>query len=285
LNGLFCRHKDRCNRHANFVAAHNHDILMRDIFTEIFESQPIDPMESARRGARPRLRKRFYERAHVGEGGEAGFAVLLDGKPVTTPARRALAAPTAALAAVLAAEWDAQKDAIDPARMPLTRLANAVIDAVAARPQVVAAEVAKYLGSDLLFYRAEAPEGLVARQAQAWDPVLAWAREQLGARFVPVTGVMFAEQPAEALAAARARIPIEPWRLGAMSSIAALTGSALLALALGVGTLAVDDAWAAAHVDEDWQMQQWGRDEIALARRDFRFAEMQAAATVLHHVP
>ena len=264
---------------------------MRDIFTEIFENQPIDPMESARRGARPRLRKRFYERAHVGEGGEAGFAVLLDGKPSATPARRALVAPTAALAAALAAEWDAQKDAIDPARMPLTRLANAVIDAVADAPEAVAAEVAKYLGSDLLFYRAETPEGLVARQARAWDPVLTWAREELGARFMPVTGVMFAEQPAEALAAARSAIPAEAsnmkdiWRLGAVSSITALTGSALLALALSAGALAVDEAWAAAHVDEDWQMEQWGRDEIALARRDFRFAELQAAATVLRHVP
>jgi chaperone required for assembly of F1-ATPase len=270
---------------------HNHDILMRDIFTEIFENAAVDPMESARRGARPRLRKRFYERAHVGEGGEAGFAVLLDGKPVATPARRALAAPTAALAEALAAEWDAQKDAIDPARMPLTRLANAVIDAVADAPEAVAAEVAKYLGSDLVCYRAEAPEGLVARQAQAWNPVLAWAREELGARFVPVTGVMFAEQPAEALAAARLGIPAEAnnmkdiWRLGAVCSITALTGSALLALALSAGALAVDEAWAAAHIDEDWQMQQWGRDEIALARRDFRFAEMQAAATVLRHVP
>jgi chaperone required for assembly of F1-ATPase len=260
---------------------------MRDIFTEIFENLAVDPMESARRGARPRLRKRFYERAHVGERGEGGFPLLLDGKPVVTPARRALAAPTAALAAALAAEWDAQKDEIDPARMPLTRLANAVIDAVSDAHDAVVAEVAKYLGSDLVCYRADAPEGLVARQAQAWDPVLAWARDALGARFVPVMGVMFAEQPAEALAAARLGIPakasnmIDIWRLAAVCSITALTGSALLALALAAGALDVEEAWAAAHVDEDWQMAQWGRDEIALARRDYRLAEMQAAAMVL----
>jgi len=260
---------------------------MRDLFTEIFENQPLDPTEAARRAMRPRLRKRFYRQAHVGAGGEAGFAVLLDGKPVATPARRPLAAPTAALAEALAAEWDAQKAEIDPARMPLTRLANAVIDAVADAPEAVAVEVAKYLGSDLVFYRADAPAGLVARQAQAWDPVLAWASDELGARFTPVTGVMFAEQPAAALAAARLGIPTETghmkdiWRLGAVSSITALTGSALLALALGAGALAVDQAWAAAHVDEDWQMAQWGRDEIALARRAYRRAEMQAAARVL----
>jgi chaperone required for assembly of F1-ATPase len=264
------------------VAVHNHDILMRDIFTEIFENQPIDPIEAARRGARPRLRQRFYERATVGEG-EGAFPVLLDGKQVYTPARRALAAPMRALAGELAREWDLQTEAIDPARMPLTRLANAVIDGVAAAPAAVADDVAKYLGSDLVCYRAEAPEGLVARQSEHWDPVLAWARDALGAHFIQVQGVTFAAQPAEALAAARASLPAEPWPLGAVSSITALTGSALLALALAEGALDVDAAWAAAHVDEDWQMTQWGRDEIALARRDFRFADMQAAAAVLKH--
>jgi chaperone required for assembly of F1-ATPase len=260
---------------------------MRDIFNEIFENQLLEPMEAARRAMHPRLRKRFYRQAHVGAGGEPGFAVLLDGKPVATPARRPLAAPTAALAEALAAEWDAQKAEIDPARMPLTRLANVVIDAVADAPEAVAAEVAKYLGSDLVFYRADAPAGLVARQAQAWDPVLAWAGDELGARFVPVMGVMFAEQPAAALAAACLAIPTETghmkdiWRLGAVSSITALTGSALLALALAHDAITADAAWAAAHVDEDWQMEQWGRDEIALARRDYRRAEMQAAASVL----
>ncbi len=260
---------------------------MRDIFTEIFEKVAVDPMEAARRGARPKLRKRFYQRAHVGEAADGGFAVLLDGKPIYTPARRALAAPARALAEELAHEWEAQGELIDPARMPLTRLANAVIDAVADAPEAVAAEVVKYLGSDLICYRAEAPEGLVARQAQAWDPLLAWAQDALGARFVPVAGVVFAAQPAEALAAARAAIPAasgrlnDIWRLGALASVTALTGSALLALALSAGALDVDDAWAAAHVDEDWQMLQWGRDEIALAARAFRYVDMAAAATVL----
>ncbi len=262
---------------------------MRDIFTEIFENQPIDPLESARRGSRPALRKRFYGQAAAGARGTGGFPVLLDGKEVRTPARRLLAAPTPELAAALAAEWDAQKDAIDPARMPLTRLANAVIDAVGDAPAAVADEVAKYLASDLVCYRAEAPEGLVACQSALWDPVLAWARDALGAHFIQVQGVMFAEQPAAALAAARARIPGEAnntkeiWRLGAVSSVTALTGSALLALALAHGAIDVNAAWAAAHVDEDWQMQQWGRDEIALERRAFRFTEMQAAASVLRH--
>ena len=258
---------------------------MRDIFSEIFENQVLDPTEAARRAVRPRLRKRFYEKADVGKESAQGFPVVLDGKPVKTPAGGLLAAPTRALAQAIAAEWNAQENEIDPARMPLTRLANAVIDGVVRKPEQVAAEIAKYLGSDLLFYRADAPQGLVARQNALWDPVLAWAREALGARFIAIEGVMFAEQPAEALSAARRAIPSEPWRLGAMSSIAALTGSALIALALSAGALDVEAAWAAAHVDEDWQMAQWGRDELALAARAFREAEMRAATEVLRLVP
>jgi chaperone required for assembly of F1-ATPase len=263
------------------IAAHNHVNPMREIFTDIFENQPLDPTEAARRSIRPRLRKRFFERAQIGEMTEGGAAILLDGKPVRTPARRPLAAPTRALAAAIAAEWEAQKDDIDPARMPLTRLANAAVDAVADAPDAVAAEIEKFLGSDLVCYRADAPEGLVARQAQHWDPVLAWARDRFAARFIVAEGVVFAEQPRQAVAAMRARIPRDPWRLAAVSSVTTLTGSALLALALAEGALDAEAVWTAAHADEDWQMEQWGRDEIALARREFRYGEMRAAATVL----
>jgi chaperone required for assembly of F1-ATPase len=260
---------------------------MRDIFAEIFESQPIDPRDSARRDARAKRRKRFYRAAGVAAQAAGGFAVTLDGKPIVTPARRALAAPTEALAARIAAEWDAQADDIDPARMPLTRLANAAIDAVADACAPVATEVEQYLSCDLLFYRAEAPKGLVARQAQAWDPVLDWARDALGARFVLVQGVMHVAQSPEAVAAAARAIPADEadlkqiWRLAALSVITTLTGSGLLALALGAGALDAETAWAAAHVDEDWQMSQWGSDDAALERRAFRQAEFKAAAAVL----
>jgi len=257
---------------------------MRDIFKEIFENQPLDPMVSARQGGRPNLRKRFYERADVADvASEGGFPLLLDGKPVKTPARRTLAAPTPGLAQHLADEWNAQEKVIEPGRMPLTRLANAVIDAVASQGQAVADEVAKYLGSDLLFYRADAPPGLVALQTKHWDPILDWAHEALGARFMLIESVIYADQPKEALAAARKAIPADPWRLGAVASVTTLTGSALLALALSAGNLDVEAAWAAAHVDEDWQMMHWGRDDVALDRRAYRFGEMQAAASVLQH--
>jgi chaperone required for assembly of F1-ATPase len=254
---------------------------MREIFTEIFENQPLDPTESARRTIRPRLRKRFFEHARTNDAGEGRVAILLDGKPVLTPARRALAAPSRRLAQAIASEWDAQTDLIDPARMPLTRLANVVIDAVVDRPQPVADEIARYIGSDLLFYRADAPAGLVAKQSQAWDPLLAWAREVYGARFVLAEGIVHTPQPHDAVAAMRATIPGDPWRLTAVSLITTLTGSALLALALAHDALNADAAWSAAHVDEDWQMSQWGQDQLALERRAFRAAEFQAAVTVL----
>ncbi len=255
---------------------------MRDIFTEVFESEPVDPREAARRGLRANLRARFYQRAEAGHAAdEGGFPILLDGKPVRTPARATLGAPTRALAHAIATEWQAQRDTIDPARMPLTRLANAIIDGVANAPGPAAAEIEKYLGSDLLFYRAAEPEGLAASQSQHWDPVLDWARDRFGASFVTTQHITHVPQPPEAVAAAAKAIPQDPWRLGAVNSTTTLTGSALLALAVAHGRLDADAAWAAAHVDEDWNMARWGRDETALERRAYRFAEMQAAALVL----
>src|SRR5215470_9105322 len=198
---------------------------MRDLFEDIFVNQPLDPTEAARRAVRPQLRRRFYGHAGV-EDADGAFRVVLDGRTVMTPARRELAAPTRALAEMLAAEWEAQREVIDPATMPLTRLANSIIDGVADAAPAVAAEIEKYLGSDLVCYRAAAPSGLVARQAAAWDPVLAWAR------------------------AARAALTSDIWRLGALHAITTLTGSALIALAFAAGALSLDEAWAAAHVDE-----------------------------------
>jgi len=248
---------------------------------ELFENPSADnPTEAARRGVRPVLRRRFYAKATTGPATD-GHAVLLDGKPVRTPARRELKAPSLALAQAIAAEWQDQEDVIDPARMPLTRLANTIIDGVAAVPLPVVEEVGKYLTSDLVFYRAAAPAALAERQAHHWDPILAWARQALGADFRTAAGVVHVAQPDAALAAARAVIPVDPWRLGAVHTVTTLTGSALLALAIAAGALSADAAWEAAHVDEDWNMAQWGRDAMALQRRAFRFAEFKAAAAVL----
>jgi chaperone required for assembly of F1-ATPase len=253
---------------------------MRDIFEEIFVNGPLDPVQAVRRTARPQLRQRFYKHAHVDQH-DGGFAVRLDGRAVRTPARRVLEAPRRALADALAAEWNAQQDIVDPQSMPLTRLANSIIDGVVDAPAAVKAEIEKYLASDLVVYRAGGPPGLVARQAQAWDPLVDWARAALGAGFVLAEGIGFVAQPAPALAAAGAAVPHDPWRLGALSAITTLTGSALIALAVLAGRLSPEEAWAVAHVDEDWNMDTWGRDEPALERRALRFAEMKAATRVL----
>ena len=253
---------------------------MRDIFEELFANQPLDPVEAARRGMRPRLRQRFYTAVTITPE-PGGFAVLLDGRIVRTPARHALAAPNEALAQAIAEEWQGQEEMIDPARMPLTRLANTIIDGVTASVAAVAAEIEAYVATDMLFYRADGPERLVARQHQLWDPILAWARAALGARFELVTGVSHIGQPLESLKAVAAALPRDPWRLGAVHSVTTLTGSALIALALAAKAIDVETAWTAAHVDEDWNMEFWGRDTIALERRAFRFSEMQAAAKVL----
>jgi len=253
---------------------------MREIFTDLFANEPLDPNEAVRRSMRPSLPRRFYRTATV-EKRDRQFAIELDGRPARTPARRSLAAPSHKLADAIADEWRAQPQHIDPATMPLTRLANTIIDGVAEKPDPVAAEVAKYLESDLVCYRAAGPDRLIESEARHWDPLVAWAAEALDARFLTAAGISAIAQPPVALANARAVIPHDPWRLGAVHTITTLTGSALIALAVLRGRLGVDEAWAVAHVDEDWNMEAWGRDEAALARRTFRFAEMQAAATVL----
>lgn len=256
---------------------------------ELFEALPAaDPITAARRGGHPELRRRSYRLATADaepHDGKAAYAVKLDGRPARTPARRMLAAPTLALAEAIAGEWEAQRDVIDPAKMPLTRLANTIIDGVADSPGPVAAEIRKYLSSDLVFYRAPGPPPLREREAHHWDPILAWAADALGARFAVGQGIVHVDQTEAALSAAGAAVPHHPWQLGALHAVTTLTGSALLALAVARGHLSAEAAWHAAHVDEDWNMEQWGGDEIALQRRAFRFTEFQAAVLVLRLLP
>lgn len=252
---------------------------MRDLFEDGF-GPPPDPQESARGSARGPQRKRFYTAAEVAATAD-GFALTLDGKPVKTPGRRAVVAPVRAIAETMAAEWNAQGDTLDPLSLPMTRLANSVIDGVSDRVEAVAEDIARYFGSDLLFYRAGHPEGLVARQAQHWDPVLDWARVTLGAHFMLAEGVVHVRQPDAALAAARAALPQEPWPVGALHLVTTATGSALLALALARGVCDAGAVWAAAHVDEDWNFATWGADAEALARRAAAHRDFAAAAQVL----
>jgi len=254
---------------------------MRDLLEDL-EQGTANPMDAARRAMRPALPKRFYKEASVGER-DGQFVLLLDGKLARTPARNALAAPSRSLMEAVAAEWNALGETIDPALMPLTRLMNVAIDRVAGEAEAVAAEAAKYAGSDLLCYRAGNPAELAAAQAAAWDPVLDWIRETYGARFALAEGVTFIEQPQESVDTIRAEVAryAPPFALAALATVTAITGSVLLALALARGRLSADEAWTAAHVDEQWNASQWGEDSEAMRRLATRRAEFGAAAKVL----
>jgi chaperone required for assembly of F1-ATPase len=237
-------------------------------------------MEAARRSSRAVQRKRFYADAGVGEA-DGGYTVTLDGKPTKTPSGRTVIVPARALAEMIAAEWNAQGEFIEPLTMPLTRFANSVVQGVVDQAEAVRDDVAKYFASDLLFYRAGHPEGLVAREATHWDPVLFWARDALGAHFMLAEGVMHVRQPDAAIAAARGALPGDPWMIAALHVITGLTGSALLALALFHGVINPDQVWAAAHVDEDWNVEKWGVDDEVAARKAAKLVDFNAVAAAL----
>ena len=243
-------------------------------------------MSDAPSAIRRELPKRFYEQAAAAETGEGGFTVLLDGRGLRTPLRRRLVVPTRSLAERLAAEWMSQGERIDPATMPATRLANTVVDGVADDPAAARKDLAGYIETDMLFYRAGYPERLVARQRETWDPILAWAEQRLDARFQLAEGVMHVAQAPAAVAAFRAWIDAveQPFAIAALHQMTTLTGSALLPLAVAEGHLDVDTAWTAAHLDEDWNTELWGADAEAEARRAARFVDMQVAADVLRDV-
>lgn len=225
--------------------------------------------------------KRFYKAASC-DRSNGGVRVLLDGKPVNTPARRHLEAPTLALAQAIAAEWDAQGETLAPASMKLTGLANAAIDRVAPDPERFAAGVARYAESDLLCYRAERPADLVARQRREWDPVLGWARRRYDIDFAVTDAIFHVDQPpltVQRLAAAVGAL--DPFRLAALSPLVTIGGSLVIALALLEGETAEGPAFAATHLDELWQAEQWGDDDEAIAARANRRADFAAAARTL----
>jgi len=253
---------------------------MRELFDEVAGKSPLDPEEAVRRTTRVPQRKRFYQQADVTATPE-GFAIALDGKQVRTPSGRPLLAPTRDIADGIAAEWNAQVETIDPLTMPLTRFANSVVEGVIGRVDEVAADAAKFLGSDMLFYRAGHPETLVAREGQHWDPVLCWAADTLGAHFVLAEGIIHVSQPEAAIRAARTVFPTDPWSVAAFHVVTTLTGSALLALALANGFRDEDQVWAAAYVDEDWNGEKWGVDEEVAARRAARLVDFKAAVSIL----
>lgn len=225
--------------------------------------------------------KRFWTEVSVAAEGN-GHVILLDARRVNTPGRVPVSVPTPALADAVAEEWRAVDDAIDPRAMPLTGLANAAVDRIAPARADFAEQLAAYAANDLLCYRASDPAPLVARQAALWDPILDWARTRFAVDFAVTTGIMHVAQPPETLAAiAAATDALDPFRIAALSPITRITGSILIALALNEGVLRPETAWEAAECDEDWQVSQWGEDELATRARADRRRDYDAAIAFL----
>ena len=225
--------------------------------------------------------KRFWTAAAVTED-QQGFGIALDGRPVKTPAKRLLAVPTRALAQAIAEEWDAQEDKIDPRSMPFTRTANAAIDKVATQKPEVADMLAAYGDSDLLCYRAEAPEELVARQAEQWDPLLDWAEEELGARLQARSGVMHAPQSPDALNQLSKRVhAMDCFALAGFHDLVSLSGSLILGFAAAQDVKTPAEIWDISRLDEIWQAELWGADDEAEATAAIKKAAFLHAKRVM----
>ncbi|MGB6324706.1 MAG: ATP12 family protein [Methylocella sp.] len=253
-------------------------------------AEAADPIAMARRDLNKTLPRRFYKEVTVQQR-DGTFVLLLDGRAAKSPGGNRLALPGSAAARALADEWSAQGEAIDPAAMPLTRILNSAIDGVACRLDATVDEIVKYAGADLVCYHAAGPRMLKEAQAAAWDFVLDFAREKLGAHFICIEGVVFVEQPEPARAAVKDAVEriansgqSAPFALAALHVMTTLTGSVLLPLAVVNGALTPAEAWTAAHVDEDFEMRIWGEDVEALRRRARQWIEMEAAARLFEAV-
>ena len=225
--------------------------------------------------------KRFWKDAEVVEAGR-GYGIVLDGRRLKTPARADLVAPTRPLADAIRAEWSECDQSVDPRAMPLTGLANAAIDRVAPHRERFAASLARYAENDLICYRAEGPETLVARQAGSWDALLAWARRRYDVDFICVSGVMHVPQPEETVRKlGHAVVALDAFHLSGMSPLITIGGSLIAGLAVLEAMMPASDAWEAVSLDERWQLEQWGDDPDAQAALDARRGDFLAAARFL----
>ncbi len=216
--------------------------------------------------------KRFWEQADVEKAG-GGYTVALDGRPLKTPMKRPLIVPSRALAAEIAAEWQAVEGKVDHAAMPYTQFAHAGLDQAVDERAEIAAKIALYGETDLLCYRAESPQALVERQAAAWDPLLAWCADTLGAPLTPTAGIVHVAQPAASVKALAAHVqPYETFRLKALYDWVTISGSLVLGLAVAKGRLGAAEAWALSRIDESWQEEQWGVDDEARKLADSKRA-------------
>ena len=225
--------------------------------------------------------KRFWKSAAAVEA-DGGFAVELDGRRPRTPARAELIVPTKSLADAIAAEWNECGEEVDPRAMPLTGLANAAIDRVAADKDAFAASLAKYAETDLTCYRAEGPQTLVARQAESWDALLGWARRRYDVDFATCSGVMHVAQPEETVRKlGHAVASLDAFHLAGLSPLVTIGGSLVAALAVLEEMMPATEAWEAVSLDDRWQMEQWGADAEAEAALDARRRDFLAGARFL----
>jgi chaperone required for assembly of F1-ATPase len=225
--------------------------------------------------------KRFWKDVDAEQEGE-GWAVRLDGRPLKTPARAALTVPTRPLADAIADEWRAVGETIDPRAMPLTGLANAAIDRVEPDRQAFANGLANYAEADLLCYRADGPPGLVERQEEAWDALLAWARRRYDVDFVTTAGLVHVAQPAATVEQlSHAVAAVDNFHLAGLSPLVTVGGSLVTALAVLEKAIEADEAWLAVSIDDCWQLEQWGADAEAEAALENRRRDFLAAARFL----
>jgi len=222
--------------------------------------------------------KRFYKTASVGAA-DGGYQVLLDGRPIRTPAKAPLVLPVEPLAAEIAAEWDAQGEKVEPAAMPFMTLAATAIDRVTTQREAVIDQIAAYGGSDLVCYRAEAPQDLAERQRAAWQPLLDWAATRFDARLKVTAGIMPAPQPEPALRALRLAVAeYNDLVLSGLYQLTAGFGSLVISLAVAEEHVDAGTAIELALLDELFQVERWGEDSEAAARRRTLARDMENAA-------
>jgi chaperone required for assembly of F1-ATPase len=226
--------------------------------------------------------KRFYKRVSVQSTAEA-HRILLDDKPIKTPARARLQVPTRALADAIVTEWDMQGDTIDAKTMPLTRHANTVLDRIIAHRAHVIKELAAYGESDLICYRAAGPADLVVLQSDAWDPLIAWAEHMFAAPLAVTASINHVPQSSQAVAKLAAAVETHSdWQLAALHEGVTISGSLVIGLALSHGRLTAQEAWSAGQLDELFQASCWGEDAEAATVRMNRRAALDVAARLFH---
>lgn len=250
-------------------------------FLEDAHAHRDDGYGRAQAHARQELPKRFYKSADVAAV-EGGFAVLLDGRATKTPGRVPVLLPNETLAQAMVDEWLAQEKLINAQSMPLVRLVNSALEGGIGAMADMRAEIVNYAGNDALLYRADTPRELVEAQETSWDAVLVTLAQHFDVKFQPTVGIIHQSQPAQTLERLDASLAdVDFFGLTALVSITSLTGSGLLAIALQNGLVDADGAWLAAHVDEDHNARLWGADSEALARREKRRREFDAALRLL----